>query len=363
MPEVPTTEVHVPGNCQPSVRHSRDWPKGSVIRLDHRSTVLRDNPWSDPTDRSVYVYLPASYSEILQPFIALWDLAAFSNSGRGHLNWRNHGENLPDRLDRLMGTGAMPAVVVVIPDCYTSLGGNQYINTAGVGQYADYLVTELVPFISSRVNVIDNRNGRGLFGKSSGGFGALHHGMKYSHAWGAVASHAGDVGFDLVYRPAFADTCAALLEHEGDSIAFIREFWCKNNPSAQEFSALMILAMAASYDPDPGQPRCIRLPFDIRTCALDEQRWARWLTYDPLNLTADDAAGLKSLHGLYIDVGSYDQYRIQYGCRALADKLNGLGVGFHFEEFNGSHSAIDWRLDHSLPFLAGALKKALDAAT
>lgn len=342
-----------------SLRARGDWRKGTVIRLDHQSLVLRNNPWNDPTDRAVHVYLPPGYSENADPYIALWDLAAFTNSGPGHLNWRNHGENLPDRLDRLIGQGLMPAVVVVLPDCYTSLGGNQYVNSAALGHYADYLVKELVPFVSARVNVFHRRHGRGLFGKSSGGFGALYLAMQFSDTWGAAASHAGDVGFELVYRPAFAETCAVLSEHGGDTLAFVRTFWKKNKPSARDFTTLMILAMAASYDPDLENPRHIRLPFDLRTCTLDQERWQCWLAFDPLNQVVEKADALKKLHGLYIDVGSYDQYHIQFGSRALTDKLRQLNIDFHYQEFDGSHSAIAWRLDHSLPYLARVLKKAV----
>ena len=32
--------------------------------------------------------------------------------------------------------GALPPVVVPMPDCFTSLGGNQYINSSAVGAYA-----------------------------------------------------------------------------------------------------------------------------------------------------------------------------------------------------------------------------------
>jgi hypothetical protein len=155
----------------------------------------------------------------------LWDLAAFTNSGPGHLAWRNHGEILSQRLDRLIGQRRMPPVVVVMPDCYTSLGGNQYVNSASVGRYADYLVQELVPFISAKFNLVNQASGRGVFGKSSGGYGALFHAMHYPGVWGAAAGHASDVGFDLVFRPAFADACLNLERYGGDLLQFIKEFW------------------------------------------------------------------------------------------------------------------------------------------
>jgi hypothetical protein len=167
----------------PRVRPEISWPQGSVLRLEHESEVLRDNPWGDPARREVAVYLPHDYSEAGQPLAALWDLAAYTNAGPGHLNWKNQGENLVQRLDRLIGTGSMQPAVVVIPDCYTSLGGNQYVNSPAVGRYADYLVDELIPFVGDRVNVVSGREGRGVFGKSSGGYGALYHAMKYPEAW------------------------------------------------------------------------------------------------------------------------------------------------------------------------------------
>ena len=171
----------------------------------------------------------------------------------------------------------MPSSVVVIPDCYTSLGGNQYVNSPSVGAYADYLVEELVPFVEERINLVKGRSGRALFGKSSGGYGALHLAIKYPEHWGAVASMAGDAGFELVYRPEFPSVCGVLTKYGGDAAEFIRSFWRKNRPAGADYSAMMILAMAASYDPDPDNPENIRLPFDLRTCELIPERWQRWL--------------------------------------------------------------------------------------
>jgi S-formylglutathione hydrolase FrmB len=342
----------------PAVRPKIDWPRGKILRYQHRSEVLAGNPWDDPLERELAVYLPPGYSEAGPACVALWDLAAFTNAGPGHLNWRNQGENLPERLDRLIGTGQMEPVVVVFPDCYTSLGGNQYLNSPAVGRYADYVVQELVPFLDERLNLVRSRDGRGVFGKSSGGYGALYHAMHYPEAWGAAASHSGDVGFDLLFRSEFPRSCSVLANYDGDPSAFLSAFWRRNRPAGHDFSTLMVLAMAASYDPDPQDPGRIRLPFDLRTCEIDPERWQRWMAHDPLTLLEDHAEALRSLAGLYIDVGIYDQYHIQFGSRRLTDALTERGIEHRYEEFDGTHTAIDWRLDHSLPFLAAALKTA-----
>ncbi len=113
--------------------------------------------------------------------------------------------------------------------------------------------------------------------------------------------------------------------------------------------------MAASYDPGGSPESAIQLPFDLHTCELDDLRWSRWLRHDPLNLAESHVAQLASLKLLYFDVGSRDQYNIQYGTRAFAGRLEKLGVDHHFDEFDGTHSGMDWRLDISLPMLAKAL--------
>lgn len=340
------------------VRKTGNWPRGRVERLVHQSAVLEDNPWGDPVERELAVYLPHGYSESGEPYAALWDLAAFTNSGQGHLNWRNQGENLPQRLDRLIGQGELPPVVVPMPDCYTSLGGNQYVNSPSVGSYADYLVEELVPFLGARINVVDNRDGRGLFGKSSGGYGAIYMAMHYPEVWGAAASHAGDAGFEWIFQPEFPTACRTLNLVKGDIGAFLEKFWTSKQPGGPDFSTLMVLAMAASYDPQPDEPYGIRLPFNLDTLELDQAAWQRWLRFDPITLIENTGCqdALRSLHGLYLDVGWRDQYNIQYGNRRLHARLQALGIECFYEEFDGTHSGIDWRLDSSLPFLAAKLE-------
>jgi len=348
----------------PRVRPDQSWPRGQVQTIKHRSRVLKGNPWQDPTERDLPVYLPPAYSESGTPLVALWDFAAFTNSGPGHLNWRNQGENLVTRLDRLIFEGTLPPVVVPMPDCYTSLGGNQYINSASVGAYADYVVEELVPLVNERFNVVRASEGRGAFGKSSGGYGALRHAMLYPDVWGGIALHAADCGFDLVYRPEFPTACQVLAEQGGDpahaTTRFLEVFWRNRKLGGRDFSVLMTLAMAATYDPNEADPERIQLPMDLETCTLDQERWKHWLANDPLQLVDSAVDALGQLHCFYFDVGRRDQYNIQFGTRALAKKLEKLGVRHHFEEFEGTHSQLDWRLDHSLPLLAKALYEASD---
>jgi enterochelin esterase-like enzyme len=56
-----------------------------------------------------------------------------------------------------------------------------------------------------------------------------------------------------------------------------------------------------------------------------------------------------------MDCGTRDQYRIHYGMRVLSAELKQHGVEHSYEEFDGTHSGIDYRMDISLPYLAGKL--------
>ena len=93
----------------------------------------------------------------------------------------------------------------------------------------------------------------------------------------------------------------------------------------------------------------------MNTCELIEERWANWRRWDPLTLADDHADDLKTLKGLWIDCGDIDQFDLVYGARRLHAKLTEAGVDHVYEEFPDDHTAVDYRMDKSLPFLAKAL--------
>jgi S-formylglutathione hydrolase FrmB len=119
----------------------------------------------------------------------------------------------------------------------------------------------------------------------------------------------------------------------------------------------MMLCQAASFDPDPANPKNIRLPADMHTCEFIEDRWANWLKWDPLNMAENHVAGLKMLKKLYIDCGDVDQYNLVYGARRMHKLLDKLDVPHTYEEFPDNHSSVDYRMDISLPLLAKALSQ------
>jgi S-formylglutathione hydrolase FrmB len=371
-----------------ALKRSR-WSAGRVVTLEHTSKVLKGNPLRDPHVRPLNVWLPPQYDEAAnlkgksgrgQRFPVLYDLVGFTGSGPAHVNWKPFDENVAERTARLIHEKKMGPCILVFPDCFTALGGNQYVNSSAIGNYADYLTQELIPFVDHEFRTLADREHRGCFGKSSGGYGAIIHGMKYPRYWGAIADHSGDAYFDFVYRHDWPRTLNELARHrprarragpidvrreennvtegcdDGRVKRFLSAFWKKQKPSDAEMHAIMNVCMAATYDPDPEAPLGFRLPFNLETGELLPGRWKKWLAHDPIDLVGKYRDNLKSLRGIYVDCGWRDQYYIHYGARILSKRLAAHGIKHVYEEFDDNHSGIDYRMDVSLPFLYRALK-------
>ena len=326
---------------------------GTVRRLSVNSALLGANLLSEPTERAVDVYVPHGHSGAGLPLLV--DLVGYTAGGPAHTNWKNFGENVPERLDRLISEGAMPPAVVAFPDCFTKLGGNQYINSATMGPFADFLIKEVVPRIERDFGC-GGAGRRGVFGKSSGGYGSIVHAMLYPDFWAAAACHSGDMGFELAYLPALTKALRVFAKAGGIK-PWLAEFYAAPKLKDADVEILEMLGMCASYDPDPSAYLGLRLPIDMETAEVIPERWANFAKWDPLNMVETRGAGLKGLKALYIDCGNVDQFNLVYGGRRLTRSLKRQGVPHRYEEFPDDHSSVDYRMNVSLPFLAAALSQ------
>ena len=122
-------------------------PMGSVSRVTIESQALKSNMLGDPSVRVVDVYVPAGHDD--KDCRCLSTLSVSQEAARrtptGTTSARIAGTARPaDREER------MAPVVVAFPDCFTRLGGNQYINCASMGAWEDFLLHEMLPAIEQR---------------------------------------------------------------------------------------------------------------------------------------------------------------------------------------------------------------------
>ena len=334
------------------MRRDHSTPAGAVHTLHLESRVLKGNLLGDPAERRIDVYLPAGHDGRGLPLLV--DLVGFTAGGPAHTNWKNFGENLPERLDRLIASGAMPPVVAALPDCFTRLGGNQYINSTAMGRWDDFLLQECVPFVEKKLGC-GGAGKRGCFGKSSGGYGSMIHALLHPDFWAAAASHSGDAGFELAFAAEWPKVLRAIAKTDNSIQKWLEQFFAAPKVKDPDIHILMNLAMCATYDPDLGAYLGVRLPVTIDTCEIIPERWANFMKWDPVSLVETHGAGLKRLKAFYIDCGDIDQYNLLYGTRLMHKRLEALGVPHVYEEFADDHTAVDYRMDTSLPILAKAL--------
>jgi enterochelin esterase-like enzyme len=319
----------------------------------HESTVLKSNPLNDPYVRDVIIYIPPGYkSSYSRGYIAAFALAAFGGQGKMLLNADPLAENIEDRMNRLISEKKCGPMILVLIDCFTRFGGNQYINSSATGRYEDYIINELVPFVDKTYNISEHA----VWGKSSGGYGSIVLGMRHPEIFRALADHSGDAAFEYCYLPEFPKAFDAFRE-EGGPKRWLDNFWNKpNRHQRYDGPPLNILAMAAHYSPNSeSSEMAVDLPFDLRTGEMLENVWNRWLAWDPVRMIEKYHQNLKKLKLIYIDCGIRDEFNLHIGARILHSKLEKMNIKHFYEEFDDGHMNISYRYDVSLPKIYSAL--------
>jgi len=332
-------------------------PRGRFEQQTIRSRALEGNPLGDPVERPLWVYLPPGVGDDPgRRHPSIYVIQGYT--GQVDMWWNRTAmrPTVPELIDELFaGPSPPPPAVVVLVDCWTSLGGSQFLNSPGTGRYLDYLCDEVVAFVDDHYPTLPAREHRGIAGKSSGGYGAMVAPMLRPDTFGGLASHAGDALFEHCYLPDMAAATRALRDHyDGSYERFFADFATRPAMSEEADGVLLgIWAMAACYSAEPDGT--VTLPFDPATGRLRDQVWARWLALDPVRMAAGHADQLRSLRGIYLDAGRRDQYWLDLGATAFSAELDGLEIEHVFELFDATHSGIEYRYPKGLAFLADRL--------
>jgi S-formylglutathione hydrolase FrmB len=323
--------------------------QGTIEIRRHESRILRNNPLGDPFERDVIVYLPPDYDESKR-YPAVYALTGFTGRGRMMLNDNAFTPNFAERMDKLIGDGTIKPLIAVLPDCFTHYGGSQYINSSATGNYEDYLIEEIVPFVDENFSTLKDKNARAVMGKSSGGYGALVMALRHADVFGLACSTSGDAYFDYCYLPDFPKAVRVI---NNQPLRLVEKMWDEHAKKGKDdFAGLNIIGMSACYSPNPNSEIGFDLPFDLKTGELRADVWAKWLAHDPARLVEKSVENLKSLRLLYIDAGTRDEFALDIGARVLCEKLKDFGIPFIHEEFDDGHFNISYRSNRSLELIS-----------
>jgi hypothetical protein len=330
---------------------------GRLDRVAIESEALEGNPLGDPHVRPLWVYLPPGYDDDAdRRYPTIYAIQGLTGQVDMWANRPPHRPTVLERVDSLFAQADVPPCVVVYVDCWTSLGGSQFLDSPGTGRYHTYLCEEVVPFVDGRYRTVPDRDRRGIAGKSSGGYGAMVTPMLRPDLFGALATHAGDALFECCYQPGFP-TCARLLrEHyDGSYDRFWEDFRGRPAFSREgDDDLLNAWCMAACYSTD--EDGTVRLPFDPATGRLVDEVWQRWLALDPVRMAPAHADALRSLRAIYIDSGTRDEWYLDLGAEAFRAALAEVGVtDVRFELFDATHMGIEYRYPIAIRYLAERL--------
>jgi pimeloyl-ACP methyl ester carboxylesterase len=318
---------------------------------------LRGNPLGDPTRRPIWTYLPPGYDDDQgRRYPVVYTIQGFT----GQLDmWRNRTAfrpTFPELVDQLFADGEVPPCLVVFVDCWTSLGGSQYLDSPATGRYHSYLCEDVVPWVDAHHRTLAAREHRGILGHSSGGYGAMVTPMLRPDLFGGLASHAGDGLFEHCYLPEFPIVVRTLRERYGGSYErFWEDFRSRPaNTRANDHVLVDVYAMAACYSADPDGT--VRLPFDLHTGRLLPDVWERWLARDPVRMAPHHAEALRSLCVIHLDAGTRDEHYLDLAAEAFRRELAAIGVTrVQFLQHDGGHVGNQHRYALALRHLAERL--------
>ena len=339
------------------------WSAELAGRLDRHvidSVQLRGNPLGDPHERPLWVYVPPGYDE--EPdrrYPTVFVIQGYT----GHVAmWANRTafrQPFPELADAMFARGESPPALVAYVDAWTSVGGSQYLDSPGTGNYLSYLCDEVVPWVDAHYRTRVSRDQRAIAGKSSGGYGAMVAPMRRPDVFGAFATHAGDSLFETVMPGAFANVARILRDsYDGSYENYFADVKGRIFGTREGDGDLIeIYGYAAAYSADPDGS--VRIPFDD-TGRLIPEVWDRWLACDPVNMAGEDryAEALRSMRAIWIDAGNRDEYYLDLGAAAFRRAVAAAGVPddrVYYELFDATHAAIEYRYPLSLAWLVSRL--------
>lgn len=304
------------------------------------SQSLHGNPLGDPTIRRTPVLVPKGRAPAKGwPVVLI--LAGFTGNGPNYFNLKTFESNMPQVIDQCCERGEAPRAVYVFCDGMTKWGGSQFINSLGTGRYEDYIVRDLVPAIQKTLQVSPDASDWCVCGGSSGGYGALSLASQYPERFSVVAAIAPDSFFEASLLP---EIWAALpiIKKCGGVPGVLAELESGRLMKRKEsHTVLNAIAMGLCYAPDG--KGAFEIPVDEQTGELKPEIWKKWKASDPVVFLRERIEKVRSIDRIYLDVGTRDQFHLQYGAQQIKRTLESSHVSLDYSEFDGTHFDIGER--------------------
>jgi Putative esterase len=140
--------------------------KGRLVDRELQSKNFEGNKVGTSPVRKMIVYLPAGYDDSSKHYPVIYFLPSPFENYRLAFDQRD-AQGL---LDRATGTGMIDKFILVCVDMTTPLGSSWYVNSPVTGNWEDFMIQELVPYIDVNFRTLPHRDSRGIAGDFMGGY-------------------------------------------------------------------------------------------------------------------------------------------------------------------------------------------------
>ena len=302
-----------------------------VLERELSSKNFADNKVGVSPVRKMMIYLPAGYDGGDKRYPVIYFLPSPFESYRVPFDKRN-AQGL---FDRAIAAGVIGNFILVCVDMTTPLGSSWYVNSPVTGNWEDFMIHELVPYMDANFRTLPNRNSRGIAGDFMGGYGAIRFGMKYPDVFGSVyALHPVGTGSGLRIMDSLPDWDLLTRAKSLDDV--------KKDGITQIFTSIF-QAHLPNVDKPPLYIDLSAHKIDGRL-VIDSKLMERLRNNFFLeSMIPQYADNLKSLRALRIDWSRSDLNQDHvYSNQALTHKLNEFGIVHEAEEYNGAWGEPNW---------------------
>jgi S-formylglutathione hydrolase FrmB len=334
--------------------------QGVLVTDTITSPALEGNLLGDPAARNMTIYLPPGYDTSDRRYPVLYLMPGLGANDR----WWAYGEysefftlagvalptdfpeaGFADMIDDLIAAGQVQPMIIVMPDISTMYGGSFCVNSELNGNYEDYIIQDIIPYIDANYRTLPDRDSRGIAGHCMGGYCAMYLTMRHPDVFGAAASHSGMISI-VATVPASLELIAA---ENPDGLT-------PTGPDPTKTWTTSLYTLSAAWSPNPNNPPFfVDLPVD-ENLQVREDVLQRWAAHDPAQMIPAHISDLASLRGIYMDGGDKDELGLGLVAQMVSQALSAAGIENQFEMFDGMHmDKMYTRLAVSLRYLSDAL--------
>lgn len=314
---------------------SAESPQRQAVDRQIVSTNFTRNKAGISPVRKMAIYLPPGYDASSQRHPVIY---FFPNPFEHGCRFDFDHRDAQGLFDRAIADGVIGRFILVSVDMTTPLGSSWYVDSPTTGNWEQFMVHELVPYIDANFRTIPNRDSRGIAGVVIGGYGAIRLGMRHPDVFGSVyAMHPVGTGTGVGVSMTIPKWDILTRASSMDDLQ-------------QDVGTRIFTTMFQAFLPNPARPPLfVDLPawqgngrLIVNAPLMDRFRNNFYLE----TMIPRYADNLNSLQGFKFDWTRNDaNYDHVYANQAFTRKLNEFGVAHDGEEYTGPFIEANWGLD------------------